>query len=205
MRVIESLRGCAITLVLAAALTGSGVAAAEQGRAGDGSRKLEPYEIPDVALRNRHGESVALRELLDSDRPVLLQFIFTSCQTVCPMLTATMSQAQERLRDVREDTRIVSISIDPQHDTPQRLRSYAEQYGAEGDWFFLTGSWRAVRRTLNAFGAMYEGGNKMYHEPYTFIRPPEGKRWLRLVETLSAGELVAEYRSVLGADARAGG
>lgn len=161
------------------------------------SRTVQSYSIPDVTLRNSDDEKVRLRQILQAgDKPVLLQFIFTSCQTVCPMLTAIMSQAQHDLRQVASDTRIVSISIDPEHDTPVRMRRYAEKYDAQGDWIFLTGDWDSIRKTLNAFDAMYEGGSKMYHKPYTFMRKEPGTRWVRLIGMMGAKQLVGEYSTM---------
>jgi len=161
------------------------------------SRSQNIYQIPELVLKDSQGSPVSLRELLSEQRPVLVQFIFTSCQTVCPLLTATMAQAQADLRQLRSDTRIVSISIDPERDTPDRLARYAEQFGAKGDWTFLTGNRRQVRQVLNAFDAVYSGGNKMNHKPYTFVRRPRDETWLRLVGNLGAGRLVQEYRDFL--------
>lgn len=155
------------------------------------------YRLPEVTLRNRDGASVRLRELLNADRPVLVQFIFTSCQSICPMLTAMMSQAQEAIRSAAPASRIVSISIDPEYDTPGRLAAYARKHNAQGDWHFLTGAWPAIRRTMNAFDAMYEGKNKMYHKPYTYMRPAGDGTWVRLTGLMGAQSLANEYRRVL--------
>ena len=167
-------------------------------RAGGYSRAIQSYSVPDVTLRDIENERVNLQQLLEAEhKSILVQFIFTSCQTICPMLTAIMAQAQDDLRRVAPGTRIVSISIDPQHDTPDRLRRYAERFGAEGDWRFLTGDWKSIRRTLNAFDAMYEGGSKMYHRPYTFMRKSPDHPWVRLIGTMAADQLVGEYTNML--------
>ena len=161
------------------------------------TRSRANYQIPNVVLQNSEQKPVALQQLLAGDRPVLVQFIFTSCQTVCPLLTATMAQAQKDLRSLRGDTRIVSISIDPEQDTPARMARYATQFEAQGDWTFLTGSRKQVWEVLSAFDAVYSGGNKMNHKPYTFVRLPRENAWLRLVGNLSANQLVREYQSLL--------
>jgi len=155
------------------------------------------YSAPDVRLRTHEDETVALQQLLNDDRPVALQFIFTSCQTVCPMITAMMAQAQDELRKLAPDLRIVSISMDPGYDTPSRLADYADRFGAEGDWTFLTGQRDAVRTVMGAFNAKYGGKNKMYHEPFTYLRAANSDTWVRLDGTMSAGELASEFRDVI--------
>lgn len=162
------------------------------------TRDVQSYQIPEVTLRDRRDQPVALRPLLNGDEPIVLQFIFTSCETVCPTLTAMTAMAQEDLRAQDEDTRIVSISIDPNHDTPERMAAYAERFGAKGDWRFLTGSWEDIRTVLDAFNAMYEGGNKMYHQPFTFMRDAgKGSEWVRLNGLLGAELMAAEYSNAI--------
>jgi len=190
--------GLGMAFILAAVLVGPFGTQAQPAQSEDSfTRTTQSYSVPDVTLRDRGGEPIRLRRVLAGDRPVLVQFIFTTCQTICPMLTATMAQAQEDLRRLQPDTRIVSISIDPEQDTPKRLRRYARSHGAEGDWTFLTGDWDAIRKTLGAFNAMYRGGNKMYHEPYTFIRPASSEQWVRYNGLMSADSLVAEYKDLV--------
>jgi len=171
--------------------------AADQPGRGHVARIRHPYQVPDITLRDRHDRPVKLRSLLDGSQPVVLQFIFTSCQTVCPMLTSMMAQAQDSLRDVDPSTRLVSISLDPDYDTPSRMAKYADKFGARGDWRFLTGDWKDIRRTLNAFDAMYPGENKMNHKPLTFMRAAGADQWVRLTGTMSAGTLLAQYRKTL--------
>jgi len=168
-------------------------------RGGDYKRKLGDYSVPEVTLKNRRGEEVRLDELLARDAPVALQFIFTSCATICPVLSAGMAQAREGMRDIDPDTRLVSISIDPDYDTPPRLRDYAARFDAGEKWSFLTGDFADIRKVLLAFDALYEAGNKMYHRPYTYLRPAPGAPWLRLKGLLSAEDLTGEYAAVMKA------
>lgn len=155
------------------------------------------YEIPDITLRDRDDQEVPLQSLFAEHRPVVLQFIFTSCQSICPLLTSIAAQAQEDLREVDSSTRIISISIDPEHDTPQRLKVYAERFEAEGDWYFLTGDRNDISQMLSAFDATLEGGNKMNHKPYTYMRAAGAPQWVRLTGLGGANKLVEEYRNVL--------
>lgn len=159
------------------------------------SRNKTSYEIPDVALLDRHGKGVALRSLFAEERPVMLQFIFTTCSTICPVLSSTFSGVQEQYGAELDRLRMVSISIDPEHDTPERLDEYAERLDAEARWHFLTGGLADIVTVLKAFDA-YQG-NKMNHEPLTFLRASPTSSWIRLNGLMSAADLMAEYRAAL--------
>jgi protein SCO1/2 len=151
-------------------------------------RSIVNITPPPVTLVDERGERVSLAAVLDSPEPVLLQFIFTTCPSVCPALSATFSAAQAEL----EGARLISISIDPEFDTPARLREYARRFNAGPRWRFLTGSREDVAAVQKAFGAYRP--NKMWHEPLTFVRPAAGRDWVRLAGPLGAAELVAEIR-----------
>ncbi len=160
------------------------------------------YEIPHVTLYNEDGAAVELDRLLHRPGPVALQFIFTSCATICPVLSAGFSQAQAALLARDPSTRLISISIDPEYDTPARLRTYAERYHAGRNWIFLTGRLGDIRTVIEAFDALYRAGSKMYHRPYTYFRGRPGDDWVRLDGLLSEADLVREFDAVLAADAK---
>ena len=164
---------------------------------GDYKRGEAGYSPPAVTLRNRHGETVRLDRLLAQERPVVLQFIFTSCATICPVLSAGMAQAKRQLLETAPDTRLVSISIDPTFDTPARLEAYAERFDAGTEWTFLTGRPSDIRKVIVAFDALYEAGNKMYHRPYTYLRDGGAETWLRLDGLMSASALAKEHAALL--------
>jgi len=164
---------------------------------GDYQRKETSYDVPPVVLRNRQGAPVALDDLLAQERPVVLQFIFTSCATICPVLSAGMAQAKEQVLVTAPDTRFLSISIDPSFDTPRRLKAYAERFDAGAEWTFLTGKPEDIREVIVAFDALYEAGNKMYHRPYTYLRARNASKWLRLDGLVGAQALATEHANLL--------
>ena len=169
--------------------------------AADGALKKRraDYTVPAVTLRNRRDEPVALDQVLSGQRPVVMQFVFTTCATICPVLSASMAQAKDGLLEAAPETRLVSITIDPEYDTPARLRDYATKHEAGESWTFLTGRLGDVDRVIRAFDALYEADNKMYHEPYTYMRARADAPWVRLNGLMSGAEMVAEYRAVLAA------
>ncbi len=152
--------------------------------------------VPDVTLIDRHGREVELQSLIE-DHSVVVQFIFTTCTTICPVLTASVRKVRERLERLDPGLRFLSISIDPEQDTPRRLRDYAKRFGATGRWTFLTGDRHDIMHVLKAFGAYYPGNNKMYHKPYTFLKVGRGNRFERIDGLMGGAEFVAEYQRLM--------
>jgi len=153
--------------------------------------------VPDVRLTGTDGRPVPLLALLGDDRPVMLQFIFTTCPTICPLLTGVAARVREDLRKDRGKIRAVSITIDPDHDTPAVLREYAANFDADPDWLFLTGRLGDIIAVQKAFGSYL--GNKMNHPPYTFLRRSPRDPWVRIDGIVHAGVLEAEARKMIEA------
>jgi protein SCO1/2 len=172
-----------------------GGAATQQVADGDGpsyTRTMEPYSVPDVTLLDQSGQSVDLSELLGGPQPVALNFIFTTCTTICPVMAATFSKLQQELGDDVGDLRLVSISIDPEFDRPEVLASYASRFRAEDRWSFLTGSQEQIATVLQSFDALT--GSKVNHRPLTFFKMPDEEMWVRIEGLPKAATLADEYR-----------
>lgn len=158
-------------------------------------RTEHQYDIPEIPLVTMNGEKTTLEQELQSDKPVMLNFIFTTCTTICPVLTASFYQLQNELGDESQDIRMISISIDPEYDTPDKLKTYAERFNAGPQWQFLTGDTDDIVAAERAFGAFR--GAKMNHEPLTFIRAKESEAWVRINGIASAEEIISEYRNLV--------
>jgi protein SCO1/2 len=153
-------------------------------------RSEASYTAPDVKLVRDDGKTVALPAELDDGRPVILNFIYTSCTTICPVSSQVFEQFQERLGTKHEPVHLVSISIDPEQDTPARLRAYAKQFNAAPGWNHYTGTVAATSAVQWAFNAFR--GDKMSHTPLTLVRAAPGKPWIRMDGFASADDLLAE-------------
>ena len=147
------------------------------------------YTIPNVELLDSSGATVSLPELLESDEPVALNFIFTTCATICPVMTVTFSQMQQQLGDDAERVKLVSISIDPEYDRPAVLREYADQFHAAGNWTFLTGDTNDIVNVLRSFDSYT--GSKMSHRPVTLLKHPGSASWVR-IDGLANGQSLAQ-------------
>jgi len=166
------------------------------GGLGPGQRITEvAIAVPDVTMTGMDGRTVSLRAVLGDDRPVMLQFIFTTCPTICPLLTGISATVREGLGKDREKIRAISITIDPEHDTPGVLREYAANFDTDPEWMFLTGSLPDVVAVQKAFGSYL--GNKMNHPPYTFLRRSPRDPWVRVDGIVHAEVLEREARKLI--------
>jgi protein SCO1 len=156
------------------------------------TRSLADYTIPDVKLVRDDGKTVALNQELDDGRPLVMNFIYTTCTSVCPLTSQTFSELQTKLGTRRDAVHMVSISIDPEQDTPARLKEYAKKFSAGPQWQHYTGTLAASTTAQRAFGAY--SGNKMNHAPITLVRAAPGARWVRIDGFATADQLVAELR-----------
>jgi protein SCO1 len=110
---------------------------------------------PPFTLTSQDGKPVALADL--RGKVVAVTFIYTECPDICPMLTQKMVQVQDELgADFSKKIAFVSISLDPEHDTPEVLKDYAQFWGAKPEgWSFLTGSLDAVRDVTRRYGVFF--------------------------------------------------
>ncbi|MBS4098845.1 MAG: SCO family protein [Sulfuricella sp.] len=158
-------------------------------------RSVASYPVPDVKLTGVDGEKVALNAAL-AKGPVMVNFIYTTCTTICPVLSATFSEVQGKLDKEGAKVNMISISIDPDQDTPARLKEYAAKFHAGPNWQFLTGSQAESIAVQKAFDAYR--GDKMNHIPLTLMRASPQAPWVRVDGFASAADLVAEYRKATG-------
>ena len=154
------------------------------------TRSTMNYVVPDVGLVRDDGRAVKLRDEMNDGRPVVLAFIYTTCTTVCPLTSQTLSELQSKLGRARDGVHLMSISIDPEEDTPTRLREYAKKFSAGPQWQHYTGTMEASRAAQSAFN-VYRG-NKMDHQPAMLVRVSPGAPWVRIDGFASADQLLAE-------------
>lgn len=152
------------------------------------------YDIPAVSLKDQDGKASELRDMLGGSEPVALNFFFASCRTICPVMSSAFSEMRQKLGPGARSIRLVSISIDPEQDTPDVLRAYAKRFSAGPGWTFLTGTQDQIDLVLKAFLA--ESGGKFNHQPLFFFRDPSTDRWLRVDGLAGASDLAGIARRV---------
>ena len=157
------------------------------------ARVMAPQPVlADIALVDQDGRATTLGEAIGSDKPVLVNFIFTTCTTICPVMSAGMSQLLTNLGPERDQVRVISISIDPDVDSVDTLRAYAARYHAAPSWRFYTGTKAAIEAAQRTFGS-YRGG-KYNHAPGTFVRPAPDASWIALDGFSSAETLMNAFQ-----------
>jgi len=159
-------------------------------------RTVEKYNIPDITLVNQDGKKVRLQSLLMGDTPVVVDFIYGTCTTICPVLSASFASLQGKLAATGQKVRLVSITIDPENDSPRVMKEYLKRFRAKPGWDFLTGSRGEIDIVMRAFNAYIP--DKMSHYPLNMIRNPKDGSWVRLFGIMSSREFLAEYQGVAG-------
>lgn len=151
--------------------------------------QMVDYKLPQIQLVRSDGKNVSLVEELNDGRPLVLNFIYTTCTDICPLTSQTLAELQDKLGTERDRVHMVSISIDPEQDTPEVLAKYAHKFGAGPQWQFYTGTVNASIAAQQAFDVWR--GDKMEHSPVTFIRAAPGKSWLRIDGFAKSDELLS--------------
>ena len=132
--------------------------------------------LPDVSLIDQHGQAISLASL--KGKPVLIDFIYTSCASTCPVLTSKIAAVARELGPaLGANVTIVSITLDPEHDGPEQLAAYAKSQAVESNsWLFLTGKPAAIDQVLAAFKLrrMRESDGSIMHSVSAFLLGPDG-------------------------------
>ncbi len=153
------------------------------------------YTMPSTQLVREDGKTITLSDELNDGRAVVLSFVYTTCTEICPLTSETFSKFQTKLGKSRDKVHMVSISIDPEQDTPATLKKYAKKYQAKSQWNFYTGTVAASVETQKAFDAYR--GDKMNHVPVTYLRASPDKPWLRIDGFVSPDELLRSYQELI--------
>jgi len=140
--------------------------------------------FPNIPLITHEGKTVRFFDDLIKDKVVVINFIFTRCPDACPLETARLREVQQILGDrVGDDVFMYSISIDPEYDTPEVLRQYAEKFNAGPGWLFLTGKAADItllRKKLGLYNEEEEkGGNLQAHTLSLLIGNQKTGRWMK--------------------------
>jgi cytochrome oxidase Cu insertion factor (SCO1/SenC/PrrC family) len=146
--------------------------------------------IPDVSLVDQDGQPVRFRSDLIKGKIVAVNFIFTSCKAICPPMSANFAKLQERLGDrVGDGVELISVSVDPQIDTPERLHEWRKRFGGGRGWTLLTGKKQDVDLLLKEMEVF--AADKNNHSPFILLGDEGAGKWTR-VHGLTAPERLAE-------------
>jgi protein SCO1/2 len=173
------------------------------------SKPAEPAKSTEVDLLDRtlvdqDGRQVKFVSDVIGDKIVVMDFVYTSCTTVCPVLSAVFGQMQGRLGDqLGEDVALVSVSVDPIRDTPQRLKAYAAKHQAKPGWTWLTGPKRTMDEVLDGLGAY--SPNFEDHPAMVLVGDGRTGEWSRFFGFPSPDRLMEQVQALRAARQSAAG
>ena len=155
------------------------------------AQPVDGISIPDVPLVDQDGRPVHFYSDLVKGRVVAMSFVFTSCTTICPPIGANFAKLQKLLAG--RDVHLISISVDPAVDNPERLKAWARKFGAGPGWTLVTGDRDEVTRLLKALGVYTAAVSD--HSPLVLLGNDAGHRWTRaygLTAPAKLAELIDE-------------
>jgi protein SCO1 len=156
--------------------------------------------VADASLQNQDGRTVHLRNDVIGDRIVVVDFVYTTCTTICPVLSAAMAQVQSRLGERSgRDVALVSISVDPARDTPAALKAYGAKFGVRDGWTLLTGAPPVVNGVLKGFGAYV--ADPAQHPPMVLVGDGRTGAWTRFMGLPDPAQIVARIDALQAARA----
>jgi protein SCO1/2 len=144
----------------------------------DDSHVTSKMSIPDVELLDQDGRAVRFYTDLVKGKVVAVNFIFTTCTTICPPLGATFARVQRELGErAGRDVHLISISVDPATDTPERLKAWGAKFHAAAGWTLVTGRKPQVDELLRALGAATASPSD--HTPTVLVGNEAAGQWTR--------------------------
>ncbi|MFY9608551.1 MAG: SCO family protein [Blastocatellia bacterium] len=157
--------------------------------------------LPNVLVQDQDGRKLNFYSDLIKGKTVAINFIFTTCTTICPPLTATFRKVQQELGErVGRDVQLISISVDPATDVPERLKTFSARFKAGPGWTFVTGDRQEISFLLKALGANV--GDRNDHTPMVLVWNERANYWTRAYGLAPASALI---KVITDAATRAGG
>ena len=177
-------------LLLALVLASYAVAAQSEGAEID-----LRFPVPGQAVLDQNGKHLFFYADLIKNKTVAINFIFTTCTSSCPLSTAVFRQVQKRLG--KQKVQLITISVDPANDTPERLLAFSQKFKAGPGWVFVTGEQAAISSILRSLGA-YTGDNND-HSNMVIVGNDAGHAWTRIYGFPQTDEIISALKNIAGA------
>ena len=155
-------------------------------------------ELRDLPLLDADGAEHRFRSELVGDDIVVIDFIYTSCTTVCPVISAIFAEVQDQLGpQLGAGVRMLSLSLDPQTDVPARLKRFADNFAPQPGWRFVTGEQAIMDQVLIGLGAYSPAFEE--HAATILIGDPERGEWRRLYGFASPEQILGTVAELAAA------
>ena len=152
--------------------------------------------IPEVEVLDQDGNALHFYSDLIKGKTVAINFIFTTCTTICPPLAATFARVQKEMGDkVGKDVHFISISVDPLTDTPERLKAWGAKFKAGPGWTFVTGNKEQIDNLLYALGVSVS--RREDHSPTVIVGNDLKGIWTRTYGLARSAQLVGLITDVM--------
>jgi protein SCO1/2 len=187
-------RALLLLLVASTASLSFYLSGAPDERAQRGPIRKQSDKLPNILLYTQHGAPVRFYDDLVKDKTVVINLMFTGCGEICPANTAALARVHESLgRRVGRDIVLLSISIDPLGDPPERLKGYWEAFGSKPGWLFLTGKPGDIERLRRGLG-LYDlepliDADRAQHSGILTVGNDRTDRWIAMPALSHAGQL----------------
>ena len=142
--------------------------------------ETDSLPIPDAKVVDQDGRPLHFYSDLVKGKTVAIQFIFTTCNAICPGMAITFRSVQKKLKDQSPDAKdvvLISVTVDPEHDTPAALRAFGEKHGRGPGWTLVTGGRPEIERILRRFGVLSQ--DKAAHTAMLTIGNDKTGVWTR--------------------------
>lgn len=177
---------------------------AMQAGATKAAETLDGLKVPDLPVVDQDGKQLRFYRDLIQGKTVALNFVFTTCTTICPPMGANFAKLQSLLRERGgSEVFLVSVSVDPSVDTPQRMKEWGAKFGAAPGWTLVTGDRGDIIQLLKALGVYT--ADKADHSPLVLIGNDKTHRWTRTYGLTPPAKLAELIDESLGGTATAAG
>jgi protein SCO1 len=157
-----------------------------------------PAQIPDIKVVDQNGKPRHFYSDLVRDKVVVMNFVYTTCTTICPPLGATFGKLQKNLGErMGKDVFLISVSVDPATDTPERLRAWGAQFKAKPGWTLVTGEKTELDRLLRVLGA--DTASPENHSAMVLIVNDKASLWKRVYGLGSTAALMHNVEQMMAA------
>ena len=174
---------CLVVLLIVA-----GIVVAQRRADVEKSAAFASKKIPNSVVYDQNGKQLDFYTDLIKGKTVAINFIFTTCTASCPPLTATFRKVQQDAAQRGLAVQLISISVDPTLDTPERLKAFADKHNAGAGWTFVTGDKSEIDSLLKGLGVAVS--NKNDHTPMILVGNDVADYWTRAYGLSSPAKLV---------------
>src|SRR5262245_57068115 len=158
---------------------------------------VDGLNVPDVTVVDQDGKPHHFYTDLVKDRVVAINFVFTTCTTICPPMGANFAKLQKLLGDrAGRDVHLISVSVDPNIDIPERMKAWGQKFGAGPGWTLVTGDREEITRLLKSLGVYTP--NISDHSPLVLMGNDARNQWTRaygLAAPAKLADLISDMAS----------